>query len=190
MAGEICQETHPLLSPTKHRMHIAEFRLEAGMTSNPEPNHGGPSGQDKPSCCMRVAISKYWRMDSALPSAISTIWQARSSIFLPVAWNSPFAVRSGPVCVPRHVTSSTTVFPLTSALWNVAFESGRAVAHPRHRVRTSSTPCAFRWVATSSYTTPAAKDALTAFQSLLLYAMDDAFAISMVDCCCAMRFSC
>ena len=67
-------------------------------------------------------------MDWALPAPIWNTWQARSSIRRPVPASGPVVVWSGPVCVPFHVISSRTVSPLTTALWNVAFESGSALA--------------------------------------------------------------
>src|SRR5216117_3211903 len=65
-------------------------------------------------------------------------WQARSSIFLPVAARSLPGSCRGPVCVPRQVTSMTTVLPLTVSLSKLALESGRALAQPFQAERTSS----------------------------------------------------
>jgi len=60
------------------------------------------------------------------------------------------APASGPVCVPRQVTSSTTVSPLASALSNDALLSGKAAAQPFQRLSAWSAPWTLRRVPTSS----------------------------------------
>src|SRR5262245_42834419 len=57
---------------------------------------------------------------------------ARTSNVFPVGGRSPRGVRSGPVCVPRHVSSRMTVLPLTATDSIVPFESGIASERSRY----------------------------------------------------------
>src|SRR5580700_1589041 len=70
--------------------------------------------------------------------------------------------------MPFHTTSSTTILPVWCSRTNVALESGKALAQPRHAVMISSRPSMRRWVAFSSYTASWRNDSLAFCQSLWL----------------------
>src|SRR5216684_303053 len=61
----------------------------------------------------------------------------------------------------------------------VAFESGKAFAQPRQASMISPAPWMRRWVPFSSYTASAANVSFALLQSFSLYAVIEAFAISM-----------